>query len=32
VLQRGVGWIENDAVNFGATLCGALVAALTLSL
>jgi uncharacterized protein (TIGR00297 family) len=29
VLRRGVGWIENDAVNFAATLCGALVAALT---
>jgi len=26
-LRRGVGWIENDAVNFGATLCGAIVAA-----
>jgi uncharacterized protein (TIGR00297 family) len=32
VLRRGVGWIENDAVNFAATLCGALVAALTTSL
>jgi uncharacterized protein (TIGR00297 family) len=32
VLRRGLGWIENDAVNFGATLCGALVAALTASL
>ncbi len=28
-LRRGVSWIENDAVNFAATLCGALVAALT---
>jgi uncharacterized protein (TIGR00297 family) len=32
VLRRGVKWIENDAVNFAATLCGALVAALTTSL
>lgn len=32
VLRRGVEWIENDAVNFAATLCGALVAALTSSL
>ncbi len=29
-LRRGVSWIENDTVNFAATLCGALVAALTL--
>lgn len=28
VLRRGVSWIENDAVNFAATLCGAIVAAL----
>ena len=28
VLRRGLGWIENDGVNFAATLCGALVAAL----
>jgi len=27
-LQRGLAWIENDGVNFAATLCGALVAAL----
>jgi uncharacterized protein (TIGR00297 family) len=27
-LRRGVSWIENDTVNFAATLCGALVAAL----
>jgi uncharacterized protein (TIGR00297 family) len=27
-LRRGAGWLENDAVNFAATLCGALVAAL----
>lgn len=26
VLRRGIGWIENDAVNSMATLCGALVA------
>jgi len=26
-LRRGVNWIENDAVNFAATLCGAVVAA-----
>jgi uncharacterized protein (TIGR00297 family) len=31
-LRRGVAWIENDVVNFAATLCGALVAAVTLSL
>jgi uncharacterized protein (TIGR00297 family) len=30
LLHRGVGWIENDAVNFAATLCGAIVAALAL--
>jgi uncharacterized protein (TIGR00297 family) len=27
-LRRGARWIENDAVNFAATLCGAAVAAL----
>jgi uncharacterized protein (TIGR00297 family) len=27
VLRRGAGWIENDGVNFTATLCGALLAA-----
>jgi uncharacterized protein (TIGR00297 family) len=27
-LQRGVSWIENDAVNFAATFCGATVALL----
>jgi uncharacterized protein (TIGR00297 family) len=32
VLRRGVGWIENDGVNFAATLCGALVAAVTYAL
>jgi uncharacterized protein (TIGR00297 family) len=26
VLRRGLRWIENDVVNFAATLCGALVA------
>jgi uncharacterized membrane protein len=26
-LRRGLGWLENDAVNLGATLCGAAVAA-----
>jgi uncharacterized protein (TIGR00297 family) len=26
-LRRGIAWIENDAVNFAATLCGAVVAA-----
>jgi len=26
-LRRGVRWIENDAVNFAATFCGAIVAA-----
>jgi uncharacterized protein (TIGR00297 family) len=31
-LRRGIGWIENDAVNFAATLFGALVAALAASL
>jgi uncharacterized protein (TIGR00297 family) len=25
-LRRGIRWIENDAVNFAATLCGAIVA------
>jgi uncharacterized protein (TIGR00297 family) len=29
-LSRGIGWIANDAVNFAATLCGALVAALVM--
>jgi uncharacterized protein (TIGR00297 family) len=28
VLRRGMSWIDNDAVNFAATLCGAAVAAL----
>jgi uncharacterized protein (TIGR00297 family) len=27
-LRRGLAWLENDAVNLSATLCGALVAAL----
>ena len=27
VLRRGIAWIANDAVNFIATICGALVAA-----
>ena len=27
-LRRGASWLENDGVNFAATLCGALVAAL----
>jgi len=27
-LRRGLSWMENDAVNFAATLCGAIVAAL----
>jgi uncharacterized protein (TIGR00297 family) len=26
VLRRGASWLENDGVNFAATLCGALVA------
>jgi uncharacterized protein (TIGR00297 family) len=30
-LRRGAGWIENDAVNFAATLCGAAVAGLLAS-
>ncbi|MGA8475125.1 MAG: DUF92 domain-containing protein [Candidatus Cybelea sp.] len=30
VLRRGLSWIENDAVNFAATLCGAVVAAIAL--
>jgi len=30
VLRRGLSWIENDAVNFAATLCGAVVAAVAL--
>jgi uncharacterized membrane protein len=25
-LRRGASWLENDAVNFAATLCGAIVA------
>jgi uncharacterized protein (TIGR00297 family) len=29
-LRRGVSWLENDAVNFAATLCGAAVTSLTL--
>ena len=28
VLRRGLGWFDNDAVNFAATLCGAIVAGL----
>jgi uncharacterized protein (TIGR00297 family) len=32
VLQHGVPWIENDAVNFAATLCGAIVASLAAGL
>jgi uncharacterized protein (TIGR00297 family) len=28
VVRRGLRWFDNDAVNFAATLCGALVAAL----
>jgi uncharacterized protein (TIGR00297 family) len=28
VVRRGLAWFENDAVNFAATICGALVAAL----
>ena len=31
VLRRGYGWLENDAVNFAATCCGAIVAALLTS-
>ena len=27
VMRRGLSWIENDAVNLAATLCGAIVAA-----
>ena len=27
VLRRGFGWLENDTVNFAATCCGAIVAA-----
>ena len=27
-VRRGLGWFDNDAVNFAATLCGALVAGL----
>ncbi|MBV8530958.1 MAG: DUF92 domain-containing protein, partial [Candidatus Eremiobacteraeota bacterium] len=27
-LRRGLNWMENDAVNFAATLCGAVVALL----
>jgi uncharacterized protein (TIGR00297 family) len=30
-LRRGTGWLENDAVNFAATFCGAAVAALLAS-
>ena len=32
VLRRGLSWIGNDAVNFAATLCGAIVALLAVSL
>ncbi len=32
VLRRGVSWIGNDAVNFAATLCGAIVALVAASL
>jgi uncharacterized protein (TIGR00297 family) len=32
VLRRGISWIGNDAVNFAATLCGAVVALLAGSL
>ena len=32
VLRRGVHWMENDAVNLAATLCGAIVAALAVGL
>ena len=32
VSRRGVSWIENDAVNFAATLCGAIVAFVAVSL
>lgn len=28
VLRRGASWLENDGVNFAATLCGAIVASL----
>jgi uncharacterized protein (TIGR00297 family) len=28
VLRRGANWLQNDGVNFAATLCGALVAAM----
>jgi uncharacterized protein (TIGR00297 family) len=31
VLRRGVGWLENDGVNFAATLGGAIVASLAVS-
>jgi uncharacterized protein (TIGR00297 family) len=31
ILRRGAGWLENDGVNFAATLGGALVAALAAS-
>ncbi len=27
VMRRGVGWIENDVVNFGATITGAIIGA-----
>ncbi len=27
-VRRGLGWFDNDAVNFAATLCGAVVAGL----
>lgn len=32
VLRRGINWIGNDAVNFAATLCGAIVALVAVSL
>jgi uncharacterized protein (TIGR00297 family) len=28
IVRRGLAWFENDAVNFAATICGALIAAL----
>ncbi len=31
-LRRGAAWLENNAVNFAATLCGAVVASLAASL
>ena len=32
MLRRGATWLENDGVNFAATLCGAIVAALAASI